>query len=67
MEGLHAAVADALPAASGHYPPIPFAEGGPAIVPPDLGDDAGVLGCDRAGEVRSEGVLIFRSESVRPA
>ena len=44
MEGLHAAVADALPAASGHYPPIPFAEDGPAIVPPDLGDDAGVLG-----------------------
>ncbi|MGI9643144.1 MAG: ROK family protein [Acidimicrobiia bacterium] len=44
MEGLHAAVADALPAASGDYPPIPFAEGGPAIVPPGLGDDAGVLG-----------------------
>ncbi|MGI9528966.1 MAG: ROK family protein [Acidimicrobiia bacterium] len=44
MEGLHAAVADALPAASGLYPPIPFAEGGPAIVPPALGDDAGALG-----------------------
>lgn len=44
MDGFHAAVAAALPEASGLYPPIPFAEGGPAIVPPGLGDDAGVLG-----------------------
>jgi len=44
MAGLHAAVFDALDEASGLYPPIPFAEGGPSIVPPRLGDDAGVLG-----------------------
>ena len=44
MEGLHAAVSVALPDAAGRYPPIPFAEGGPKVVPPDLGDDAGVLG-----------------------
>lgn len=44
MEGLHTSVAEALPEASGLYPPIPFAEGGPAVVPPALGDDAGVLG-----------------------
>lgn len=44
MKGLHAAVSDALDEASGLYPPIPFAEGGPRVVPPGLGDDAGVLG-----------------------
>ena len=44
LPGLHEAVADALPMASNGYPPIPFDEGGPRIVPPALGDDAGVLG-----------------------
>lgn len=44
MAGLHDAVGAALVQASGLYPPIPFAEGGPRIVPPGLGDDAGVLG-----------------------
>ena len=44
MEGLHRAVTDGLAEASGLYPPIPFAEGGPRIVRPGLGNDAGVLG-----------------------
>ncbi len=44
LPGLHAEVAAALVEASGMYPPVPFAEGGPIITPPELGDDAGVLG-----------------------
>ncbi|MBW2470932.1 MAG: ROK family protein [Deltaproteobacteria bacterium] len=42
--GLHDTVSDACATASGGYPPVPFAEGGPEIVAPGLGDDAGVLG-----------------------
>ena len=41
---LHQYVAESLPDASGMYPPVPFAEGGPLIVPPVLGDDSGVRG-----------------------
>ncbi|GMQ93703.1 MAG: ROK family protein [Acidimicrobiia bacterium] len=44
LPGLHAEIAKALNDASGLYPPVPFAEGGPVIIPPELGDDAGVLG-----------------------
>lgn len=44
MEGLHAAVADRLGTASGRYPAVPFAEGGPQILGPGLGDNAGVVG-----------------------
>jgi len=44
LPGLHAEVAMALDDASGLYPPVPFAEGGPVITRPVLGDDAGVLG-----------------------
>jgi fructokinase len=56
MPGLHDAVRSALPDASGMYPPIPFAEGGPVVVPPALGDDAGVLGAvELARLTRSRG------------
>ncbi len=44
MTGLHAAVADGLVSASGKYPAVPFADGGPEISSPGLGDDAGVVG-----------------------
>jgi len=44
MSGLHAAVAAGLSSASGLYPAVPFADGGPEILPPGLGDDAGVVG-----------------------
>jgi fructokinase len=44
LDGFHEAVRVHLGAASGSYPPIPFASGGPEVVPPTLGDDAGVIG-----------------------
>lgn len=44
MPGLHAAVSEALPEASNLYPPVPFAEGGPEILAPGLGDQSGVVG-----------------------
>ncbi len=44
LPGLHARVRGHLAEASGLYPPVPFAEGGPEIVAPGLGDDAGVIG-----------------------
>lgn len=44
LDRLHQYVAESLSDASGMYPPIPFAEGGPLIVPPVLGDDSGVRG-----------------------
>jgi fructokinase len=57
LPGLHDEVTAHLRGASGNYPPVPFAESGPVIVPPGLGDDAGVLGAieiarmaSRAGE-----------------
>lgn len=44
LPGLHSQVSKALSDASGMYPPVPFGEGGPSIVAPALGDDAGVRG-----------------------
>jgi fructokinase len=44
LPDLHHEITKSLEDASGMYPPIPFAEGGPGIVAPDLGDDAGVRG-----------------------
>ncbi len=44
LPGLHTKVAEALDDASGRYPPVPFAVGGPEIVPPALGEDAGAIG-----------------------
>lgn len=44
LDRLHQYVAETLSDASGMYPPVPFAEGGPLIVPPVLGDDSGVRG-----------------------
>lgn len=44
LPGFHAAVAETLAAQASGYPPVPFGEGGPRIVPPGLGDDAGVVG-----------------------
>lgn len=44
LPGLHGAVASNLEEASGTYPPIPFADGGPAIVAPELGDRSGIIG-----------------------
>ncbi len=44
LPDLHHEITKSLEDASGMYPPIPFAEGGPDIVEPELGDDAGVRG-----------------------
>ena len=44
LPGVHAATAERLSKIAAGYPPVPFAEGGPSVVPPGLGDDAGVLG-----------------------
>ena len=44
MAGFHASVSAALPRASHGYPAVPFASGGPEVVAPGLGDDAGVVG-----------------------
>jgi fructokinase len=44
LQGLHSGVAAALAEASGSYPSVPFAEGGPIIAQPQLGDNSGVLG-----------------------
>lgn len=44
MPGFHHSVQDHLRSLASHYPPVPFAGDGPAIVAPALGDDAGVLG-----------------------
>jgi len=44
MDGLHEAVSAVLPSVTDGYPPVPFAEGGPEILAPGLGDDSGVVG-----------------------
>lgn len=44
MAGFHASVSAVLPRASHGYPAVPFASGGPEVVAPGLGDDAGVVG-----------------------
>ena len=44
LPGVHAATAERLSEIAAGYPPVPFAEGGPSVVPPAFGDDAGVLG-----------------------
>lgn len=63
---LHEYVAESLSDASGSYPPVPFAEGGPLIVPPGLGDDSGVRGAiELAKLARSESVAT-RELPVRP-
>lgn len=49
MPGFHATVRSMLPEAGAGYPPVPFDEGGPEIVGPALGDDAGVLGAIELG------------------
>jgi len=49
LPGLHKEITNLLSAASGLYPPIPFSEGGPRVVKPELGQDAGVLGAIELG------------------
>lgn len=44
LERFHAIVTSVLGDLAAGYPPVPFAEGGPDVVPPGLGDDAGVVG-----------------------
>lgn len=44
LPGFHRRVAVSLERLSGGYPTVPYGEGGPRIVPPSLGDDAGVVG-----------------------
>ena len=44
IPGFHAAVSGMLPEASGGYPAVPFSSDGPLVLPPGLGDDAGVIG-----------------------
>ncbi|MEN8041324.1 MAG: ROK family protein [Actinomycetota bacterium] len=55
LPDLHAQVAAALDEASGRYPPVPFAEGGPTIVPPGLGSDSGVLGAIELAKAAKRG------------
>jgi fructokinase len=55
LPGLHSEVAAALPEASGLYPSVPFAEGGPIIAQPELGDDSGVLGAIELARIVKEG------------
>ncbi len=55
LPNLHEEVATALAEASGLYPPIPFAEGGPAVVAPALGDDAGVMGAIELANLATQG------------
>lgn len=55
LPGLHSEVAKALAGASGLYPPVPFAEGGPVIARPELGDDAGVLGAIELARIVTQG------------
>ena len=40
----HVAIAGHLEEVTGGYPPVPFAEGGPEVLAPGLGDDSGVIG-----------------------
>ena len=49
MPGFHESISAMLPEASGGYPPVPFSFGGPQVLPPGLGDDAGVLGAIELG------------------
>jgi fructokinase len=51
MPGFHTSISGMLSEASGGYPPVPFAEGGPQILPPGLGDDAGVIGAIELGRL----------------
>lgn len=44
LPDLHEQVTRHLNAASGLYPPLPFAHGGPRIVAPELGDHSGAVG-----------------------
>jgi fructokinase len=44
LDGFHEAVSRVIGEYGGAYPPIPLAEGGPTVVAPGLGDDAGVIG-----------------------
>lgn len=44
LPGFHDAVASVVAQVGNGYPPVPLADGGPAIVAPGLGDDAGVIG-----------------------
>ena len=44
LPGFHEAVASVVAQVGNRYPPVPLDDGGPAIVPPGLGDDAGVIG-----------------------
>ncbi len=55
LPGLHEETARALEEASGLYPPIPFAEDGPQIATPTLGDDAGVRGAIELAEIARSG------------
>ncbi len=55
LPGLHSEVATALAEASGSYPPVPFAEGGPIIAQAELGDDAGVLGAIEMARIVTQG------------
>jgi len=53
MPGFHGVISGMLPEASGGYPPVPFAIGGPQVLPPGLGDDAGVIGAIELGRTIS--------------
>jgi len=55
LPGFHAGISAMLPRASGGYPSVPFATGGPQILPPGLGDDAGVIGAIELGRTINVG------------
>ena len=55
LRGFHAGISAMLSRASGGYPSVPFATGGPQILVPELGDDAGVIGAIELGRAISDG------------
>lgn len=60
MRGLREAVKSQSAEAAGLYPPVPFGEGGPTVVAPGLGEDAGVIGAIEIGRAARRGSAATR-------
>ena len=55
LGGFHERVASSMRTSANGYPPVPYEEGGPLIVGPGLGDDAGVVGSIELGRSSRSG------------